>query len=296
MLQTRSLGTTSLTNLLVAPLGRVRQEIHQHIGVLNNLRDHRASALGSLAAVSPLRENSSLSSPEATLDVADQLIQATETALLEALPWMNPPGQDLTSPLERTLALLSAYPGECRQLHWPHALPSGLLRWWIPMAGGTLILFTTGKGVWNRWRKLVHWAHEARITLMTFAHDYLVEPVRGIYKTIRYKERRLAVTGEMSLSSDTASLERMVLAYAQEQRRLTDGEVSALADQVRVGDLGPILRAYEEEMKVCAPKADDVERSDDQRKRKGESTLCRTVENLHLPYHLLCLSPFPMER
>ncbi|RKP14783.1 ATP synthase regulation protein NCA2-domain-containing protein [Piptocephalis cylindrospora] len=245
-----SIFPTTFTGLLTTPVGMVRQEMHQHIKALDSLRDHRASALGSLAAVWPMRETTPLVSPEATMEVADHLIQATEKALLDALPWTTIPGQNLVSSLDRTMALLSAYSEECRQLHKPHALPSGLLRWWIPVVGGTVVLFTTGKGVWNRWHDLVHWIHEARLTLMAFAHDYLVEPVRGIYKTIRYKERRLAVTGEKSLSSDTDSLERMVLAYAQEQRRLTDTEVAALAEQVRVGDLGPILRAYEEEMKT----------------------------------------------
>lgn len=43
----------------------------------------------------------------------------------------------------------------------------------------------------------------------------------------------------------------MVVEFAKDQAHLTDSEVARLITQVRDGDVSVVLRAYENEIKVC---------------------------------------------
>ena len=134
-----------------------------------------------------------------------------------------------------------------------HALapPSALARAWpyllsVPLVGGII-----ARTVYNHRASLRLWAQETVSTVRGFLIDWVVEPVRQILETLREgEEGGIALMGRESLQSDLASLERMVVDFARDEYKLGPEELQVLAQQVRAGDLTPVLRVWEEDIKV----------------------------------------------
>ncbi|KAJ3290513.1 Nuclear control of ATPase protein 2 [Rhizoclosmatium sp. JEL0117] len=84
-------------------------------------------------------------------------------------------------------------------------------------------------------------------TAMSLAQDYFLTPLQQVYSTIRHKERRLALMGADSLSSDLESLERMVVDFAKD--RHLGANDSDIREMVQRGDLSIVLKSYESDLK-----------------------------------------------
>lgn len=134
------------------------------------------------------------------------------------------------------------------------APPSALTRAWpyllsVPLFGGLV-----ARTVYNHRASLRLWAQETVSTVRGFLLDWVVEPVRHILETLRGgDEGGIALMGRESLKSDLASLERMVVDFARDEYRLGPEELQRLAEQVKAGDLTPVLRVWEEDIKVRGP-------------------------------------------
>lgn len=134
-----------------------------------------------------------------------------------------------------------------------HALapPSALARAWpyllsVPLVGGIV-----ARTVYNHRASLRLWVQETVSTVRGFLIDWVVEPVRQILETLRGgEEGGIALMGRESLQSDLASLERMVVDFARDEYKLGPEQLQVLAQQVRAGDLTPVLRVWEEDIKV----------------------------------------------
>ncbi|KAG0660854.1 Nuclear control of ATPase protein 2 [Rhodotorula mucilaginosa] len=133
-----------------------------------------------------------------------------------------------------------------------HALapPSALARAWpyllsVPLVGGIV-----ARTVYNHRASLRLWVQETVSTVRGFLIDWVVEPVRQILETLRGgEEGGIALMGRESLQSDLASLERMVVDFARDEYKLGPEQLQVLAQQVRAGDLTPVLRVWEEDIK-----------------------------------------------
>lgn len=141
-----------------------------------------------------------------------------------------------------------------RKLAKEHGRPSIFIRYWLPatilvMSSGTILRITL-----NRRAALTTWILEAGNTIVDFWSNWVVDPVKKVIGTIRHDENsEVALMSKGSLEGDRASLERMVVDFAvdnsSEGRSLTEAEVAAVRDKVRQGDLTPVLRAYERDLR-----------------------------------------------
>lgn len=136
--------------------------------------------------------------------------------------------------------------------------PSTLTRYW-PL--GAILLFsgsTILQILVNKRQQLVDWLRGSYVTIIDFWRNWVVSPVTDIISTIRHDHRsQIALMGRQSLESDMESLERMVVEFAQDNKQyLPSGApevneaLEVVRSGVREGDLSPVLRAYESDLRT----------------------------------------------
>jgi hypothetical protein len=132
-----------------------------------------------------------------------------------------------------------------------YARPNILVRSWFAVLIGVLAITSISSGIYSSRQAITTFSHEAKETLIDFIHDWIVVPVEGMYQTIRHEEKRLSIIGEHALEADTASLERMVVEFAQdvEKKPLDPQQIAQLIERAREGDISIVLQAYEQDIK-----------------------------------------------
>ena len=109
--------------------------------------------------------------------------------------------------------------------------------------------------MFNRKEQIFNWFHDFRTTAVDFWFNWVVTPVQNIIKTVRHDEgSELSLLSKQSLEGDRASLERMVIDFALDNPEVaglkgSGAAVAAIRKKVREGDLTPVLRAYEQDLK-----------------------------------------------
>ena len=143
-----------------------------------------------------------------------------------------------------------------RQLVCKYGKPSRLVRYWLPglalvLSSGTLLRVFV-----NRKAEIIRWIRDLGDTTIDFWNNWVVEPTKKVIGTIRHdKDSEIAIMSKESLQGDRASLERMVVDFAIDNpdasrgARLTDAEIANIRAKVREGDLTPVLRAYEKDLR-----------------------------------------------
>lgn len=135
-----------------------------------------------------------------------------------------------------------------------HGRPSHLTRYWIPLTFGFLTTNTFIK-IWSSQRaRLISWIMDIGSTTIQFWGNWVVEPVEKLVKTIRHDEgSEIALMSKNSLEADRASLERMVVDFVVDHDK-SGGQATVatdvLASKVREGDLTPVLKAYERDLRT----------------------------------------------
>ena len=134
--------------------------------------------------------------------------------------------------------------------------PSALVRYWLP---GTALFLSSGtllRVIVNRKAEIITWIQEFGDTTIDFWNNWVLEPLKKVIGTIRHDEdSEIAIMSKESLQGDRASLERMVVDFAIDNAntssgaRLTDAELADVRTKVREGDLTPVLRAYERDLR-----------------------------------------------
>lgn len=137
-----------------------------------------------------------------------------------------------------------------------HGRPSLFLRYWLPATVLLLSSSTLLRIAVNRKVQLVTWLHDLGATSVDFWNNWVVEPVRKLVGTIRHdKDTEIAIMSKDSLRGDQASLERMVVDFARDNPSTASGmpldemELASVRAKVREGDLTPVLRAYEKDLR-----------------------------------------------
>ncbi|KAI0482452.1 ATP synthase regulation protein NCA2 [Xylariaceae sp. FL0804] len=135
--------------------------------------------------------------------------------------------------------------------------PSRLVRYW-PAATALLLSSTTILRIFvNKRQEILDWVQDFGVTVRDFWFNWVVEPVRKVVGTIRHDSNsEIALMSRDSLRADRESLERMVVDFAKDKPSAATGSSSIsesqLADirtRVREGDVTPILRAYEKDLR-----------------------------------------------
>ncbi|KAI9700640.1 MAG: Nuclear control of ATPase protein 2 [Candelina mexicana] len=134
--------------------------------------------------------------------------------------------------------------------------PSRLTRYWLPVTALLLSSSTLLRIFINRKAEIVTWVRELGTTVIDFWENWVVEPVKKVIGTIRHdKDSEVAIMSKGSLESDRASLERMVVDFAVDNpdtsggAPLTENQIANVRSKVKEGDLTPVLRAYERDLR-----------------------------------------------
>ena len=149
-------------------------------------------------------------------------------------------------------AHIAASTGLIRQ----YGRPSPLVRYWLP---GTVLFLSSStllRIIVSRKAEIITWIQDFGDTTIDFWNNWVLEPLKKVIGTIRHDEdSEIAIMSKESLQGDRASLERMVVDFAIDHpdissgARLTDAEVANVRAKVREGDLTPVLRAYERDLR-----------------------------------------------
>jgi nuclear-control-of-ATPase protein 2 len=139
--------------------------------------------------------------------------------------------------------------------------PSSLTRYWplgltLLFSGSTLLRLLV-----NKRAQLTQWFHDSYTTIIDFWRNWVIHPISDIISTIRHEDSsQIALMGRQSLQSDMDSLERMVVQFARENQQYLPANVSVdgggtdafeiVRKGVREGDLSPVLRAYEMDLRT----------------------------------------------
>lgn len=146
-----------------------------------------------------------------------------------------------------------------RQVIATHGRPSRLVRYWPPV---TILLFSSSKILKilaRRQADLYVWAEETAITVIDFWNNWVIDPIKKILGTIRHdEESEVALMSRRSLVADMESLERMVVDFAVDNPEvsgatssaaITPKELELIRQHVKEGDLTPVLKAYERDLR-----------------------------------------------
>ena len=145
---------------------------------------------------------------------------------------------------------------ESRQITRLYGRPSRLVRYWLPAVALLLSSSTLLRIFVNRKAEILTWVREFGATSVDFWYNWVVEPVKKVIGTIRHDEgSEIAIMSKESLEVDRASLERMVVDFARDNPDTSTGgplnevDLAIVRAKVREGDLTPVLRAYEKDLR-----------------------------------------------
>lgn len=135
--------------------------------------------------------------------------------------------------------------------------PSRLVRYWIPAAALLVSSSTILRILVNKRNDIISWIRDFGHTAHDFWFNWVVEPVRKVIGTIRHDTNsEIAIMSRDSLKADRESLERMVVEFAMDNPAvavgnpsITESEIAEIRAKVKEGDVTPVLKAYEKDMR-----------------------------------------------
>jgi nuclear control of ATPase protein 2 len=136
-----------------------------------------------------------------------------------------------------------------------YSRPNRFIRYWP--VGTVLFLFgsTILRVIANRRAEIRIWIQELGVTVVDFWGNWILDPVKKLIGTIRHDEgSEVAIMSKDSLRADRESLERMVVEFAIDRpdetgTRYTESQIEVIRAKVKEGDLTPVLRAYERDLR-----------------------------------------------
>ena len=134
--------------------------------------------------------------------------------------------------------------------------PSRIVRYW-PSATALLVSGSTiYRIITSRRAEIIAWSQEFGETIIDFWTNWVLEPTKKVIGTIRHdKDSEIAIMSKDSLKGDKASLERMVVQFATDNpdtpngARYTEAQLADVRAKVGEGDLTPVLKAYEKDLR-----------------------------------------------
>jgi len=141
-----------------------------------------------------------------------------------------------------------------KELNVQYGRPSRLVRYWFPGLALFLSSSTLLRIFVNRKAEIVTWIRDLGTTTVDFWDNWVVEPVKKVIGTIRHdKNSEIAIMSRESLQGDKASLERMVVDFITDNptsgEPFTAAEIADVRDKIREGDMTPVLKAYEKDLR-----------------------------------------------
>lgn len=137
-----------------------------------------------------------------------------------------------------------------------HGRPSRVTRYWIPVSLAILSSSASLKFLTHRQDQILQWIMDFGATIIDFGGNWVVDPICKLIGTIRHDEKsEIAIMSKNSLVADRASLERMVIDFVRDRPDTSQGQLpvedtAAIAQAVKEGDLTPVLKAYERDLRT----------------------------------------------
>lgn len=272
------------------PIRSCRSEIRQKRDVLLNMKDIHTSSLGLIMEWwhSLQREDSatgdSTTSRRQWQDTVSRTVVLTEAILQQAANRSSAAEFELqvSATIDNGIASMQTYNGTSpvqpihliqRLVHVlkeqlpnhsasmsafidNHGRPSTVVRYWLPVLATVLSSSASLRLLARRQDEIAQWIVGIGSTIIKFGSNWVVEPIRKLIGTIRHDEKsEIAIMSKNSLVADRASLERMVIDFVRDrpdpsQGNLTANDTTAIANAVKEGDLTPVLRAYERDLRT----------------------------------------------
>ncbi|OJD14388.1 hypothetical protein AJ78_05263 [Emergomyces pasteurianus Ep9510] len=172
----------------------------------------------------------------------ERRVQAVEHPLHVFQQLIHVLEESLPSHRTSTTALISKY-----------GYPSRIIRYWMPASAVFFSLGTILNTLTNRRAEVWTWISEFGSTMVDFWANWVIDPLRRLIGTIRHDETsEIAIMSKGSLEADRASLERMVVDFAMDgsdYKSWTQADIDLLRAKVKEGDLTPVLKAYERDLR-----------------------------------------------
>ncbi|EPT05130.1 hypothetical protein FOMPIDRAFT_1027347 [Fomitopsis schrenkii] len=252
------LGRTA-AQVVTLPLDLTRGECRYKHQRLQQLRDERAEMLGSLVNMRDLLA-SSLEDESAEQGMArlnefsytlQRLVRGDSQAALDVSAGPISALQDIAASLPGAAGSSAAVSALQTSALYAQDLvrPSRLTLLWPRLVFLPPLALYAAKTAYASRESLYELALEAVETIKGFWEQWLLEPFKDIIKTVRAGGEDGVIVSRESVQADLASLERMALALAQEKLHYDPARMEALSQQIRTGDLTPIMQLYEEDIK-----------------------------------------------
>lgn len=133
--------------------------------------------------------------------------------------------------------------------------PSRMTRYWLAVLTSALASSASLRFLVHRQDEIFEWIVNIGTTIIDFGSNWVVDPIQKLIGTIRHDEKsEIAIMSKNSLVADRASLERMVIDFVRDRPDSAGGSISgedatAIASAVKEGDLTPVLKAYERDLR-----------------------------------------------
>lgn len=152
--------------------------------------------------------------------------------------------------------LIPKHKASTQSLVRQYGRPSRLVRFWLPTCA-LLISTPFLQHLFGKREAAKNYVQNSGATARDFYLNWVLKPVKKVISTIRHDQgSELAIMSKESLSGDRDSLERMVIDFAIDNSNstdrnyaLTESQISEIRAKVREGDLTPVLRAYEKDLR-----------------------------------------------
>jgi nuclear-control-of-ATPase protein 2 len=152
---------------------------------------------------------------------------------------------------------ITQHTNESRKLVSQYGRPSRIVRYWLPLTLGLLSSSTIFRIIVNRKADIITWVRDFGSTVRDFWSNWVVDPIKHVIGTIRHDTNsEVAIMSKDSLRGDRESLERMVVDFAVDRPlvatdagSLTEAQIADIREKVKAGDLTPVLRAYEKDLR-----------------------------------------------
>ncbi|KZT34592.1 NCA2-domain-containing protein [Sistotremastrum suecicum HHB10207 ss-3] len=239
-------------NLFTSPLELAWQECRFKRQELEKTRNSRAEMLGELTTIrGALYEAIGPSGPEAEKSLrgfASKVASITtkgESILTvedthHALPevW-NLAFQSLPFSRSQHSATLSEF-----------GRPSFLTRTWPRILLGPPIALLMFRMIYNSRDSIFETLKNAQETVEGFWTGYVMSPIREILDTVRSGGGDgPRIISQDGMKADMESLERMALSLSAEKLNYSSEQLEELSKQIKLGDLTPVLKLYEDDIK-----------------------------------------------
>ncbi|KAI0087827.1 NCA2-domain-containing protein [Irpex rosettiformis] len=245
----------NFTSIFYLPIELTRHECRFKKEQLEKLRDERATRIGQLIN---MRNSVARVLIASSIQDSISVLQPLSSQLTVEVNGVDPVTHSLhtTQDVVRYLDVLASeyLPAQRHSYHSTITTlglyrPPRLTRNWPKLVFLPPLLLYGARAAYSSRASLEQVAADAIDTLKHFWQDWLLAPLKEVVETVRAGDNEGVIITHESVKADLDSLERMTLSLAQDKLHYTPEQMTALSQQIRIGDLTPVMQIYEDDIR-----------------------------------------------